>query len=130
MRLLGLMSVVIFLAGCAVSPEQQARINQFQATIPQCRNEEVCKQMWEAAQVWVVRNSGFRVQVATDAIIETFSSVGNTTALAARVVKEPLGSGSYRIVVSVWCDNIFGCSPNSWSAAQDFNNTLNRLSGT
>jgi hypothetical protein len=54
-------------------------------------------------------------------LIETYNATNSETKIAARVTKEPLGDGKYKLLVSVWCDNIFGCFPDKLDAALDFN---------
>lgn len=123
-RLATLLGVIATLNACATatpSPEVRA---QFESTIPVCSGEADCKAKWEAAQLWVVHNAGFKIQTATDVVIETYNPTRSSPSLAARVTKEPLGSGQYRIVVSVWCDNIFGCVPDGWQAATNFNQVV------
>ena len=124
---IALAALIPALVGCGVSAEQQARMDQFQRTIPICNTDDQCNLMWQTAQAWVANNAAYQIQIATDTVIQTFNPTGSTTAIGARVVKEPLGSGSYRIVVSIYCDNLFGCMPDAWTAAQAFNNTVNRI---
>lgn len=121
--------VVIFLAFCLVGcagQRQRAQANQakFDAEVPVCVGESDCRAKWEAAQVWIVRNSGFKLQVATDVLLETYNSTNSSVKLAVRVVKVPMGGGKYRIEVTTRCANIFGCSPDSWAAAHDFNQVV------
>ncbi len=116
------LSCVLLLSGCAVRQQQQAQQRQqFNKTIPFCNDDQDCKDKWSAAQIWVSRNCGMKIQIATDTLIETYNSVGSSTNLAARVVKEPIGDGKYRIVINTGCANIFGCFPDAWAAALDFN---------
>jgi hypothetical protein len=118
--ILGALSLV----GCATAgPSPQVRA-QFQDTIPTCSGEADCKAKWETAQLWVVHNAGFKIQTATDVLIETCNATGGSPSIAVRVTKEPLGGGQYRFVVFVSCDNIFGCVPDSWQAAINFNQVV------
>ena len=112
-------SSVLF--GCATSPEMQAKQAEFRRTIPTCSGTEDCNAKWEAAQLWVVRNAGWKIQTQSSVLIETYNAVGSSPRIAVRVTKEPLGGGKYQFIVNVWCDNIFGCQPDSWGAALDFN---------
>lgn len=116
----------ISLAGCATSPASDLRENraEFERTIPTCDGEQDCNAKWEAAQLWVVHNAGFKIQTATNVLLETYNATGGSTSIAARVTKEPLGGGRYKIIVRTWCDNIFGCTPNTWDAALDFNRKI------
>lgn len=106
------------------APERQAKLQQFRETIPVCEGEADCKAKWEAAQLWVVHNSRYKIQTATDVVIHTYTPVGADPSIGARVTKEPLGGGRYQIVVSVFCDNIFGCVPDAIDASLDFNRAV------
>ena len=114
------------LTSCATtpSPALQAKQAEFNQTIPVCTDEKDCKAKWEAAQIWIVRNSGYKIQTATDVLLQTYNPTGGDPKIGVQAVKEPLGGGRYRIVVKVYCDNIFGCVPNSWDAAIDFNRVV------
>lgn len=116
----------LLLAGSASAPsaEVQAKRVEFERTIPVCDGEADCKAKWEAAQLWVVHNAGFKVQTATDVLIETYNPGPSDATIATRVTKEPLGGGRYKLVVYVWCNNIFGCVPNAWDAAINFNSKI------
>lgn len=127
-RAFKLSSILVFLvaSGCAStpSPQIQAKKAEFERTVPICEGEADCKAKWEAAQLWVVHNAGFKIQTATDVLVETYNPGPSDAKIAARVTKEPLGGGKYKLVVFVWCNNIFGCVPNGWDAAIDFNNKV------
>jgi hypothetical protein len=120
---------VIALSGCAVQqdPAVQAKINEIQNTIPTCSSEKECNAKWEMAQLWVVKNAGYKIQTATSVLIQTFNASGSRVELAAQITKEPLGGGRYQFIANVWCDNIFGCRPNRLDALLDFNRTLNAV---
>jgi len=115
--------LVCSLCSCASGPSPQT-VAQFRNTIPTCDGDADCKAKWEAAQLWVVHNAGFKIQTATDVLIETYNPTGGSPSLAARVTKEPLGGGRYKLVVYVWCDNVFGCVPDGWQAAINFNQVV------
>lgn len=128
MKALSLVMVGI-ITGCAASAEVQQWQSQINATIPVC-NENIpnqCDRMWETAQVWVAQNSAFRMQIVTNVLLETFGPPANDPNIAVRVIKEPTSNTSYRFLVTVYCNNIFGCNPNQYLAAIDFNNTLNAV---
>jgi hypothetical protein len=125
-RIILLLAVFLFLFGCATQRIQENRI-RFESTIPICNNEQDCQEKWNAAQVWVAKNCGMKIQIATNSIIETYNPTGGTTRLAARVIREPIGSGTYKIVINTWCDNIFGCFPDAWDAAINFNEYVGRF---
>jgi len=116
--------VCLTLVGCATAAPNPQVVREFQATVPTCDNQQRCAVKWEAAQAWVVNHSAFNLQIATDVLIQTYNpplNGGNSAFDRYRVVKEPLGGGQYRIVISVWCINVFTCVPDTWQAALDFN---------
>lgn len=125
-RLLATIIAAATLGGCAVtpSPERQAMIDKINRTVPTCSGTDDCNAKWEAAQLWVVHNSGYKIQTATGVLIETYNPSKSSPNIAARVTKEPQGGGTYRILVSVWCDNIFGCRPDAYQSALDFNRVV------
>lgn len=117
-----LIGIITALTGCAASPELQKIQREVADHMPTCNADipKQCAQMWEAAQVWVVQNSAFKLQIATDVLLETYGPPAYDTRIAVRVLKEPTGPGSYRFNATVYCSNIFGCSPNQWVALRDF----------
>ncbi|MDE2465491.1 MAG: hypothetical protein KGO02_17525 [Alphaproteobacteria bacterium] len=113
----------VALSGCAAMPSKanQAKIAKFQQTIPTCNSDAECKAMWDAAQLWIVHNAGYKLQNVTDVLLQTYSPGPYDTDLAVEVTKEPQGHGIYQIVVRAWCNNLFGCTPNALDAELDFN---------
>jgi hypothetical protein len=118
---------VAALAGCSLIERGEIRKAQAAAdtTVPRCRGAADCKAKWEAARRWVVANSAFPVQTATDELIDTGSPAEMDTRLTARVTKEPQDNGDYKILVNVWCGNPDGCEVNPAVAALDFNRVVN-----
>lgn len=125
MAIAGLLGVT----GCATSPAILAKQEEFIRTIPICTNEKDCNEKWEAAQLWVVHNAAFKIQISTNVLIETYNAPSYSPHIAVRVTKEPIGGGKYQFIVSVWCANALGCNPDSWDAALDFNRTVGAGSG-
>jgi hypothetical protein len=119
----------LILAGCATAPDPiiEARRDEIRRTIPTCSTEKQCNVKWEAAQLWVVKNAGYKIQTATSVLIETYNASNSRVELAAQVTKEPLGGGRYRFNLRVRCDNIFRCYPNVLDAMLDFNRTINGI---
>jgi hypothetical protein len=104
--------------------QREAMQAEYTNSIPTCEGADDCKAKWDAAQLWVVKNAGYKIQTATDVVIETYNPTESGVELAARVTKEPLGGGKYKILVRLWCNNIFGCSPNAHQAALAFNKAV------
>lgn len=119
-------AVLLALSGCATvsDAERMALMDRINKTIPTCAGVEECNAKWEAAQLWVVHNASYKIQTATTVLIETYNPAPSSPSLAARITKEPLGGGKYRILVALWCDNMFGCVPSAFDKALDFNKTV------
>lgn len=117
----------IMLCACATSPEMLAKQAEANRTIPTCAGVEDCNAKWEAAQLWVVHNAGWKIQTQSSVLIETYNAINSSPNIAVRVTKEPIGGGKYQLLVKIWCDNMFGCQPNSWDAALDFNRTIGAI---
>jgi hypothetical protein len=126
-RLLPLLLLGWLATSCASGQVIQAKRAEFLSTIPTCEGAADCKAKWEAAQLWVVHNAGWKIQIANDVLIETFNPAQNSPAIAARVTKEPLGGGKYKLVATIWCSNMFGCVPNAWDAALAFNRDIGAI---
>lgn len=109
---------LIVLAGCAAtqSAERQGQLAEINRTIPTCSDSKECEIKWAAARSWIISNAGWKLQHVTSDFLETYNAVGGSASLAVRVVKEPQANGSYRILGSIWCDNMFGCVPDQFEA--------------
>lgn len=101
---------ITFLQSCATSPERLALIEFAESTMPVCVDDADCRIKWEAAQLWVINNAAYRLQIATDVLLETYNPTDYTTQLGMRVTKEPLGGGQYRFNISAYCANLLGCA--------------------
>lgn len=106
------------------SPAMQAKRAELERTTPICNDEKDCNAKWEAAQLWIVHNAGFKLQITTNVLLQTYNATGGSPSIAVQVTKEPMGGGKYKLLVIVSCDNMFGCVPNQWDAALDFNKTV------
>lgn len=119
----------LLLAGCVGLPTQQQidydRIAE--ESRPQCVGEADCRAKWEAAQIWLTRHSGFKIQVATDVLIETYNPTGYSPNLAMRITKEPQGGGRYLLRLEAWCANVFGCSTDPRAAVLQFNGAIQKV---
>lgn len=127
--LIGILSI----SGCAGYEAAQAALaekrTRYYETIPQCSNQRDCDRMWAAANAWVSRNAGWKIQTASDNLIETFNPVGQSSSLAVRVTREPIGTGdSYRILIEAYCSNAWGvCDPDVDEAKLDFNSAVSAV---
>lgn len=97
-------SALICSCATAPSPREQAQI---EATRPTCQGEKDCAAKWETAQLYVIKHTDYKLEIATNVLIETFDS--RDKGMAMSVTKEPLGGGQYKLVARAWCDSILGC---------------------
>jgi hypothetical protein len=105
-----MMAMVLF--GC--SPVS----NRLQSTLAPTANigdsitcQNGCKQEWERAQLWIAKHSKWKIQTATDVLIQTFNPTEGDPSYGFSITKEPTGSGSYVIRMELACGNMFGCDP-------------------
>jgi hypothetical protein len=70
-----------------------------------------CADMWQRAQVWVAKHSKWKLQTATDVLLQTYSPATADVSYSFNILKEPTGAGRYSIRMGMSCGNIFGCSP-------------------
>jgi hypothetical protein len=70
-----------------------------------------CREQWERAQVWIALHSKWKVQTATDVMIETYNPTQYDPSYGFSVLKAPVGGGRYHIGLALKCGNAFGCSP-------------------
>ena len=129
LRSIAVFVLVAGIVGCATSPARQeanaAAQQHLQDTQPVCAHPRQCEAMWIAARDWITSTCGFKIQVATDNLLETYNSTDASTALACRVTKTPLPAGGYKFAATAGCDNIFGCGIPPLRAVQSFNDKLN-----
>ena len=122
----GLLSVAVLaslMTACAVSPETQALIDQYESTIPSCTTQIDCETKWANARNWVRANSDFPIYTESATRIRATSTLTTSAGVGVVVTRE--GSGNqYRFLVDVECFNAFGC-PNVWQTKLDFNRALN-----
>lgn len=124
---------MLFLVGCANLPPSQNEVERLSAqarvrdSMPTCSNPTECQAKWEAAQIWITRNSAFKIQIATTAVIETYRSVGGSMDMDYRVTKEPQGDGKYIFNLQTHCDNFIACNKDPLATIQDFNNYINSI---
>lgn len=112
-------ALTAMLFGCASSPDDPR--NDAEAVAPlTCASKEQCDAYWQRAQAWVGNNSGYRIRLANDTIIETFGPFGSKVDLAYRITRVPEGNNGARIFILPACDNIFGCYPTRTEAIKAF----------
>ena len=117
------MIATLGLAACAVSPEIQARMDEYNRTIPVCSSDSDCRSKWSAARAWVVENSDFGIRAEGDDRIMATSNIVSTSGLGVVVDRVEVGGG-YQILVDLECFSAYGC-PDIWDNMLDFNRRVN-----
>lgn len=126
LKLLALLGIVFVVSACSTPHRvDPAKIALAQSIQPTCRSENECKLMWSAAKIWVQDNAAYKIKLLTDDHLETYSPTGGSSLIGAMVSKVPNKDGSYRLRANIWCDNMFGCNPDSADALIDLFRTVN-----
>jgi hypothetical protein len=116
---LAVAAAAAFLAGCAnmadVPPaDSEARVPLTCASKPQC------DAYWARAQAWIASHSAYKIQTATDAVIQTHGPIEWKPQLAYTVTREPKADGSARILINAGCYSPIGCTPSREQATIEF----------
>jgi hypothetical protein len=108
-------ALAILLSSCAITPDNPAA--SAEATEPLlCPDKSTCDAYWQRAQAWIAANSAWKIQTASDAIIQTFGPAGARDDLAYLVTRVPNNDGSARIFIGAQCANTIRCYPSKTEA--------------
>lgn len=115
--------LMALITGCAPVPTQPTiRVpTAAEATPLMCTSKQDCDAMWSRAVSWANIWSGWKVQVLTDVMLQTFGPTRADWRLAITMLKEvqPDGSGIIRATVS--CGQASGgCAPDVKDAVDGF----------
>lgn len=125
-KLLLASGIALVLGACSMPYKvDPAKIALAQSIQPTCRSEQECKLMWATAKIWVQENAAYKIKLITDDHMETYSPTGGSSLIGAMISKVPNKDGSYRLRANIWCDNMFGCNPDSADALLDLLRTVN-----
>ena len=108
-RLLPLIVALPLLAGCATSSEIVTALEPARGMPSEVRCTDPCTDEWQRAQFWIATYSEWKIQTATDVLIQTFNSVDSSVSRGFTVTREPVGGGEYVIRLGQGCDNFLGC---------------------
>jgi hypothetical protein len=89
-----------------------------------CNSKDQCDRWWRTAQVWVVKNSGYKVQIATDAILQTYNATPGKTSWAFQITRSPHLDGGEIIEIDGSCGLHSACSPVYETIVADFKRTV------
>ena len=115
----------LLLSACAISPEIQAKMDEFERTIPTCSDATACQEKWAAARSWTVANSSFGIRGNSDTRIFATNTIISQSGIGV-VVNRVQTSDGFQIVVDMECFSAYSC-PGIWDSKIDFNRTLNNV---
>nr|WP_025598114.1 hypothetical protein [Burkholderia sp. WSM2230] len=107
-------------AGCSTRGQVDPDVMQIATTPLTCSGKAQCDLWWQRAQTWVTNNSKYKVEAATDTLIQTAGPDGGKRALAYQITRAPNPDGTATIGFAAHCDGSLGCKPNPWEAGADF----------
>lgn len=85
-----------------------------------CVSDAQCARWWRAAQVWLVNNSALKLQIATDAVLQTYSSTASMPHWSFTITKAPDDAGVEVMAVRIDCAPGFACAPAYETVVADF----------
>jgi hypothetical protein len=124
-RCLGLLVLfgTLTLTACGVSPETQAKINEYRRTVPSCSSQAECQTKWARARDWAVQNADYPIYSESETRIRASSTMTTTSGTGIVVTRE--GSGNqWRFFVDIECFSAGGCG-DVWDTRLDFNRVVN-----
>ena len=114
-------AAAMMIAGCAINQVRPTADDIADANTPLfCSGAEQCALAWRRAQLWVVNNAHWKIQTATDVVIDTFNGDPYTPYRRFRITREPVGNGQERIIIASACSNKFGCASDELIEAASF----------
>ena len=111
MKALAAAAAALALTGCAaLGPKPALPADFTAATVPlYCMSAEQCMLYWQRAQVWIANNSRWKIQLATDTLIETYNGVGESRDPGFRLLRVPQSNGWQELELTLACRSMFGC---------------------
>ena len=109
-------ALIFLLVGCAgrgptrgAPPPTEADISDSKVTL-HCKDEPQCGRWWRTAQVWVAQNSGMKLQIATDAIVDTYNPSSYVSGWGVLVTRLPYIDGGEIIDIKATCRPAASCA--------------------
>ena len=116
--------VVALAGGCAqrqVYVERPTEADRAEALKPlTCQGPGQCAEYWKRAQVWIAQNSRMKIQLATDAVIETFDPPNYPAVRGYRITRTPMADGIERISIASACNSEWTCATDEYLDAVKF----------
>jgi hypothetical protein len=107
-------------AGCSTQGQVDPDVMQIATKPLTCSNKAECDLWWQRAQSWVSSHSTYKIESATDSLIQTAGPDGGKRALAYQITRAANPDGTVTIGFSAHCDSSLGCKRNPWEAGADF----------
>jgi hypothetical protein len=107
-------------AGCATRGQVDPDVMQIATKPLTCSSKAECDLWWQRAQSWVSSHSKYKIETATDSLIQTAGPDGGKRALAYQITRAVNPDGTATIGFSAHCDGSLGCKPDPWEAGADF----------
>jgi hypothetical protein len=107
-------------AGCATQGQVDPDVMQIATKPLTCSSKAECDLWWQRAQSWVSSHSKYKIEAATNSLIQTAGPDGGKRALAFQITRAVNPDGTATIGFSAHCDGSLGCKPNPWEAGADF----------
>lgn len=120
------LGIALGLSACAITKPPSVEDSQAANEPLYCTAGEQCSDYWKRAQVFLVQNGRYRLQLVTDSVLTTYGPVRSELWFAYQVTKRPLGDGREQIEVAVGCGNMFGCVTHPDTAVANFKRAIRR----
>ena len=118
------MATLIVASGCATGPKlTEAELKEANEPLI-CANKQQCDLYWQRAQVWVAEKSFYKIQLANDVIIQTYSPPADSMYMGYTIIKSPMSNGSAEIKFNPVCNSVFGCVGGIESTTLAFKKTI------
>lgn len=132
-RYLTFISISFLVSGCATITDKQR--SDWEETIPLCFSDSDCKTKWAAARQWIQNNAGYKIQIYSDDLIETYNPQQSDPKIAVSASKNPIaktqeGEQANMIAVKIYCGNIFSCIPSINESILSFNKFVSQAEVT
>lgn len=114
------MLCLMAIAGCSTQGQVNPDVMQIATTPLTCSTKAECDVWWQRAQTWVAGHSKYKIESATDTLIQTAGPDGGKRALAYQITRTQNPDGTATIGFAAHCDGSMGCKPNPWEAGADF----------
>lgn len=107
------------IAGQAPPAPTAAEISDAAAPL-RCFSASQCDRWWRASQVWVVNASALKLQIATDAVLQTYSPSSQTPRWAFTITRAPHLDGGEVFDIRVDCARGYSCAPAYETVVADY----------